>query len=131
MFKTLVKTVTLVLALSFSANAFAWDEISEGKMQGHALMSAIDMQKESAALLKEIIAIEDEVGMTMEESGGLIKALGEKETMATEAKQKIDTIVQILDKSSNTDEILVGFTDVRTLTEKIRELAKEARDLVK
>jgi hypothetical protein len=131
MFKTLVKTMTVVLALSVSMNAVAWDEMTEGKMQGHALMSAMDMQKEAAGLLKEIISIEDQVGMSVEESGGLIKALGEKETMATEAKQKIDAIVQILDQSSNTDEILVGFTDVRTLTEQIRELAKEARGLAK
>lgn len=131
MFKTLVKTMTVVLALSFSVNAFAWDEISEGKMQGHALMSAMDMQKEVAQLVKEIGALEDQVGTTMEESGGLIKALGEKETLATEAKLKIDAIVQILDQSSNTDEILVGFTDVRTLTDQVRELAKDARGLVK
>ena len=131
MFKTLVKTLTFVMALSFSIGAHAWDEETDGRFQGQALMGAITLQQEAAELIKNIGSIEDQVGMSMPESHGLIKALGEKESEATEVKQRIDTIVQIMKMSSNTDEILTGFETVNKLTAQIRDLDKATKDLVK
>lgn len=129
MYKNLIKTLTVLLAVSFSFAANAWVDYAEGKFQGQALTGAISMQKEADSLLEEIISLDEQIGTTMAESGGLVKALGEKETQATTAKARIDAVVKIMENSSSTDQLMNGFTEIETLTKEIRDLNKEAKTL--
>jgi hypothetical protein len=131
MLKIFTNTVILALALNFSFSAHAWDDDTVTKLQAQALVSAVQMQKETSVLLKEMDAIGTEIGTSMDDSGGLIKALGVNETAAMDAKQKIDVLIQVMTKSTNADEIFTGYAEVVTLANEIRALNKDSKDLVK
>jgi hypothetical protein len=131
MLKTLFKTLTLVLALGFSFSAHASDELTEGKLQAQELMLSIDMQREASSLLKEMDDLGVEVGTTMDDSGGLIKALGMNETAAMGAKQKIDALLKIMDKSEDSEKIYKGYSEIDTLIKEIRTLNAESKTLAK
>ncbi|HEY8269448.1 MAG TPA: hypothetical protein VIG33_01060 [Pseudobdellovibrionaceae bacterium] len=131
MLKALMNTLTLVLSLSFSFSAHAFgDENTETKIQAQVLMNAGQMQTEASILLKEISDIVTEVGTSMEDSGGFLKALGVNETAATIAKKKIDKLLAIMNRSQSSNKIFKGYSEVETLTREIRALNQDSKSIL-
>ena len=139
---TLVKTMTLLLAISIAFSAQANDsssaqdeslqqEITEGKIQASILNDAIDMQTQSAELISNIQFVQDMVGTSIEDSGGLLKALGEKEFFASMEKQKIDALIVQMQGLNSYENIADGVRRVRAHLAVIVKLNREARELVR
>lgn len=131
MLKPLLKTLVAIIALNFSVNAVAYDDITDGKVQATAASSVLEMQKVAGLLVKEIAQLQDEVGFHSADSRGLLKALGEKEMFAFDKKLQIDEIVKVMNKSQDGDVVLEAYARIQALYKDIRRLNAEANALVK
>ncbi|MGZ3743260.1 MAG: hypothetical protein ACXWRE_06265 [Pseudobdellovibrionaceae bacterium] len=131
MLKTMVTTFILAISFSFAAHAsYAEEENIETKLQAQALMLSSFMQQEAATLMEQIAKATDEVGTSMEDSGGYLKALGENETAALKAKKKIDALLKTMEKSNRSEEIFLGRDKVEILTKELRKLARNSKALI-
>ena len=132
----LLKTLTVLLALSFAFNVQAQNpsseqqDITEGKIQAGALVQALMLQNESAELVANIQFVQDMVGTSMEDTAGLLKALGEKEFFAMEEKAKLDFVIEKMKTSSSEAASADDLLQVRKSRDAIFKLNRETRELI-
>lgn len=131
MLKSMVNALTLILALSFSTQAMAFDEITEGKLQAAAVVSAIGMKEQANKLANEIQALGQEVGVRDGDSKGLVKAFGEKLWFAYVELLTIDETLKKMEDVHGDTDVFKGYEEIEKSLEKIQKLNEEAKALVK
>jgi hypothetical protein len=136
--KNFLKIATVFFALTATfhvAHAEEFDDVmmenTEGKMEAAALGQIRFMIEDSEQRTQEIGQIEDEVGTTMDNSNGLLKALGEKEAIASAANNKIKRIkAQVKMHMLEGEAVFTVYDQVTVLHDKVVEQNNAARELV-
>lgn len=141
--KSLVRTTFLLLIVTLSfrvANAVESDgspsaDQAEGQIAAVSQDQATTEIKQSKALVGQIADLENQIGINSEGPNGLLKALGEKEWLAS---LDITTMESLQKRINNLPATELGNTEVVTdsgkidaLAAHVRQIHKEAFDLVK
>lgn len=130
--KTIKHTLAAVMLLT-SFNAFAMSEsdmdsfdMMEGKIAATAMMNMEVLIEESQKHVDEIKNMGELIGQSMEDSNGLLKFIGEKETFAEMALNEM----KMLNKKKETmsvDGLIKAQTKISALAGEIRAMNEETQ----
>lgn len=101
-------------------------DLTEGKIGAAAAMNMRLMLEESQKKVDEISRMGDMVGNAMEDSQGLLKFIGEKETFAEMALNEMKALEKKAD-SMETDALLKASSRMAKLSTEIRALNEETQ----
>lgn len=106
------------------------DNMDEGKIEATMLMNTKIMLEESDQNADRIRVLSDKIAETMDDSQGLLHALGQYESQATFTASEMKKIAKKMDNMRG-DSLFEAYNKVSELNSEVRELAKEAATLAK
>lgn len=130
------KTVLVVLALSSTSFAQAQFDLTndyehqEAKVEAAAYGQLTQMKKELDAIYKKISDLQEEVGITVDDSQGVIKALGEKIDMTDELRTDFVMLAAEMQKQSGSA-LFESHAQANTIMKQARKHLVEAKKLAK
>lgn len=132
--KSILAKAALVL-LTLTATTIVHAQVSpeeyereEGRMEAAAYDQAIHMKKEFDSIVKKISDLQEDVGFSTEDSGGRVKALGEKLDMTDELRTEFLEVAAEMQKQEG-DELFKSYGRSRHLLFKARKNLAEAKAL--
>jgi predicted translin family RNA/ssDNA-binding protein len=132
----ILKTVLVVLALSSTSFAQAQIDLSndyehqEAKVEASAYNQVTHMKKELDSIYKKISDLQEDVGITAEDSQGVIKALGEKMDMTDELRTDFVMVAAEMQKQSGSA-LFESYGQADKIIKQARKHLVEAKKLAK
>ena len=132
----ILKTVLVIAALSSTSFAQAQVDLTndyehqEAKIEAAAFDQVTHMKKELDSIFNKISDLQEEVGITVDDSQGVIKALGEKMDMTDELRVDLVMLAAEMQKQSGAD-LFESNAKANAIMKQARKHLVEAKKLAK